>query len=228
MRAAAIRGHRGCHGRGYCSRDATAHGLPATSTPVGTTGPCSRSRTAAARAIPTSSGLENTLVAFDHAVALGYPYLETDVHTTSDGVLLAFHDDVLDRVTSQHRRPSPRRRTSTCAERPDRRREPIPRDGRPARALPGHPLQHRPQVGRGRRRSSRTSSSAPAPTTGCASGRSPSAGCARSVGWCPRPVATSYGPIGRRAQPVRARGAGARRCSAGAATRCRCRTGCAA
>ena len=50
---------------------------------------------------PDIAGLENTLAAFDHAVKLGYQYLETDVHTTSDGVLLAFHDDVLDRVTSQ-------------------------------------------------------------------------------------------------------------------------------
>lgn len=48
---------------------------------------------------PEIEGLENTLAAFKHAVTLGYDYLETDVHVTSDGVLLAFHDAVLDRVT---------------------------------------------------------------------------------------------------------------------------------
>lgn len=50
---------------------------------------------------PEIEGLENTLAAFKHAVALGYDYLETDVHVTTDGVLLAFHDAVLDRVTDQ-------------------------------------------------------------------------------------------------------------------------------
>jgi glycerophosphoryl diester phosphodiesterase len=42
---------------------------------------------------------ENTMPAFEGAVRLGYRYVETDVHVTSDGALLAFHDDVLDRVT---------------------------------------------------------------------------------------------------------------------------------
>jgi glycerophosphoryl diester phosphodiesterase len=44
---------------------------------------------------------ENTLPAFEAAVAMGYHYLETDVHLTGDGVLLAFHDGSLDRLTDR-------------------------------------------------------------------------------------------------------------------------------
>lgn len=48
------------------------------------------------------AGCENSLAAFRRAVEEGFAYLETDVHATSDGVLVAFHDDVLDRVTDGH------------------------------------------------------------------------------------------------------------------------------
>ena len=73
-----------------------------------------------------SEAPENTMPAFEHAISLGYRYLETDAHVTADGVLVAFHDDRLDRVTD---------RTGMIADLPWRDvqqakvdgREPIPR-----------------------------------------------------------------------------------------------------
>lgn len=44
---------------------------------------------------------ENSLRAFRASAELGFTYLETDVHLTADGEVVAFHDARLDRVTTE-------------------------------------------------------------------------------------------------------------------------------
>jgi glycerophosphoryl diester phosphodiesterase len=43
---------------------------------------------------------QNTLYAFEHAVALGVDVLETDIHSTADGILVLMHDGTVDRTTN--------------------------------------------------------------------------------------------------------------------------------
>ena len=42
---------------------------------------------------------ENTLLAFRNAAELGYRHIETDIHETSDGQFVCFHDPTLERTT---------------------------------------------------------------------------------------------------------------------------------
>jgi len=49
--------------------------------------------------LAANDGIENTLAAFQNAVDLGFTHLETDVHSSRDGVVYAFHDVELTRMT---------------------------------------------------------------------------------------------------------------------------------
>ena len=51
--------------------------------------------------LPENLGKENSLEAFGNAVDLGFDYLETDLRTTRDGEVFAFHDPDLRRTLGQ-------------------------------------------------------------------------------------------------------------------------------
>jgi glycerophosphoryl diester phosphodiesterase len=55
-------------------------------------------------AVSDNIGIENSLAAFTHAYELGYRYLETDVRCSSDGIVYAFHDEILSRMTGNQAR----------------------------------------------------------------------------------------------------------------------------
>ena len=85
-------------------------------------------------------GLENSMAAFRAAVDLGYQHLETDVHTTADGVLLLFHDETLDRVTDGRGRIADLPAAEVAAG-PDRRTRTDPAVRRTHHGLPGRPAE---------------------------------------------------------------------------------------
>ncbi|MDQ0662105.1 glycerophosphoryl diester phosphodiesterase [Arthrobacter ulcerisalmonis] len=84
----------------------------------------------------SAEGLENSMAAFRAAVELGFRYLETDVHTTADGVLLLFHDQTLDRVTDGRGRVADLPATDVAKARINGR-EPIPTFDELVTRLPG-------------------------------------------------------------------------------------------
>jgi glycerophosphoryl diester phosphodiesterase len=46
----------------------------------------------------TGMNIENTMAAFEHAIGLGYRYVETDVQATADGRVILFHDESPERL----------------------------------------------------------------------------------------------------------------------------------
>ena len=62
-----------------------------------------------------ADGDENSMAAFGRSVAAGYRYLETDVHATSDGVAVVFHDDTLDRIFGRSGRIEDLTWTDVCS-----------------------------------------------------------------------------------------------------------------
>jgi glycerophosphoryl diester phosphodiesterase len=66
---------------------------------LGAVGPVALAHRGFSAGAAAGRAAESSMAAFAAAVDLGYRYLETDVHATADGVLVAFHDATLDRAT---------------------------------------------------------------------------------------------------------------------------------
>lgn len=81
-------------------------------------------------------GIENSLSAFQHAVGLGYRYVETDVRATRDGVVYACHDADLSRLGGD-RTPIAELTSQELDEQLVGGREPVVRLDRLLAELPG-------------------------------------------------------------------------------------------
>jgi glycerophosphoryl diester phosphodiesterase len=86
------------------SPPAAAPGPSAAQDDLGVRLDCLRQRNvavvAAHRGQPDQSAAENAISSFTASLAAGVPFLEIDVATTRDGVLVLMHDDTLDRGTT--------------------------------------------------------------------------------------------------------------------------------
>lgn len=70
---------------------------------------------------------ENTWAAFRYAVSLGYRYVETDVHATADGIVVATHDPDLSRSMNRPGLVREMRWSALAALRPSGSDDPMPR-----------------------------------------------------------------------------------------------------
>ena len=128
MARAAIRGHHRCmqvNTAGVTAEASPATGYPYLDAVLDQPGSVIAMAHRGGALHPDIPGAENTLHAFRHAVSLGYRYLETDVHTTSDGVLVAFHDDV-PRPGHRQRRVAGRAHRGAGLAGSDRREHAVP------------------------------------------------------------------------------------------------------
>ncbi len=82
------------------------------------------------------AGCENTLAAFERAMAEGFSYLELDVRATADGVAVVHHDAALGRTTTGTGRIDARTADELAGVRV-RGRFPVPRLDEVLAALPG-------------------------------------------------------------------------------------------